>query len=209
MDFRGLSIAIAAARRVDASQLIVRRIRATLRHTEWENHGFASEQKGERQDGVRDVQLAVVVRVSSIETSRCGVSGEQIVQHTNGVHPTSAAHRIIASSARRSVFPNPEMEVVFHRGDPDSNKVVNVRDVVTIVRYLFVRSRESDCVEAADVNDDGRVRVDDAVGLLLWLFDHCGDRVPAPAVPDPPRHPCGTDRKISPRFLGCSFYDAC
>jgi hypothetical protein len=49
-------------------------------------------------------------------------------------------------------------------------EVFNVSDAIFTLRFLFLRSERPRCPDAADVNDDGRIALNDSIRLLLWLF---------------------------------------
>ncbi|MGQ9591419.1 MAG: dockerin type I repeat-containing protein [Planctomycetota bacterium] len=73
-------------------------------------------------------------------------------------------------------------ESVFLRGDANRDRRANVVDVVAILRWLFGSADGTlPCLDAADVNDDGRVSLTDAAVLATYLFR----RGPAPVLPFP------------------------
>jgi hypothetical protein len=91
----------------------------------------------------------------------------------------------------------------FARGDVDSNGAINVTDAIRILSFLFTGGNEPECLEAADVDDQGGTRpnITDAIALLNWLF--LGGRPPAPPVPREPQYSatsCGMDLEEG---LGC------
>jgi len=57
----------------------------------------------------------------------------------------------------------------FQRGDVDGVAGVSQADAITILLYLF-RGAQITCLDAADVNDDGKLNVSDPLRLLLFLF---------------------------------------
>ena len=58
-------------------------------------------------------------------------------------------------------------------------------------------------MDAADVDDDGRVLINDAVSVFGWLFSGgASPAPPAPAVADYPPENCGVDG--SDDELGCA-----
>jgi hypothetical protein len=59
---------------------------------------------------------------------------------------------------------------------------------------------EPTCRQAGDVNDDGRLDVSDAIGLLLYLFSQG-------AEPAPPFEQCGFDATTD--WLSCKEYQPC
>ena len=77
----------------------------------------------------------------------------------------------------------------------------DIGDPTAILRWLFWAEDGSQgirCMEAADVNDDGVVQIDDAVLLLTTLF--IGGAEPATPYPYP-----GTDPEDSSSSLGCEL----
>ncbi len=91
-----------------------------------------------------------------------------------------------------------EKKGIFVRGEVnfDSQRGPDISDVISIIGYLFLGSKEPRCLEAADVNDDARVDISDGVALLSYLFLG-GDAPKEPfplAGPDP-----------SPVSLGCAL----
>ncbi|MCZ6794386.1 MAG: hypothetical protein O7J95_12315 [Planctomycetota bacterium] len=84
-------------------------------------------------------------------------------------------------------------DVVFVRGDANSDDSVNISDPVTVLRHLF-QGLSIRCRDAADGNDDGDLNLTDAVFILDHLF-RGGGAPPAP-FPQP-----GLDPTDDP--LGC------
>ena len=73
----------------------------------------------------------------------------------------------------------------FIRGDVDNNASWNVTDAVKILLHAFTGA-ELPCLEAADVDDSGRIDMEDGVGLLNFVFMQ-GEAPPPPlyeALPD-------------------------
>ena len=73
----------------------------------------------------------------------------------------------------------------FIRGDVDNNRSWNVTDAVKILLHAFTGA-ELPCLEAADVDDSGRIDMEDGVGLLNFIFRQ-GEAPPPPlyeALPD-------------------------
>jgi hypothetical protein len=68
----------------------------------------------------------------------------------------------------------------FIRGEADGVPGVSLSDAIAILLYLF-RAGELSCLDAADVDDDGRITLTDPVRLLLHLF--AGGPPPAPPYP--------------------------
>ncbi len=58
---------------------------------------------------------------------------------------------------------------VFIRGDATLDERVNVTDAIAVLRHLFAGSPVR-CEDAADVNNDAAVRLDDVTALVAYLF---------------------------------------
>jgi hypothetical protein len=87
------------------------------------------------------------------------------------------------------VVGGPEGERWFGRGDVERDGKLRVTDAVWILLGVLRPEVVGDlCDDAADVNDDGRVDISDAVRLLSYLF-LAGSPLPAPTIeapgPDP------------------------
>ncbi|MBI4604603.1 MAG: hypothetical protein HY721_21795 [Planctomycetes bacterium] len=93
---------------------------------------------------------------------------------------------------------------VFHRGDADENRSLQLTDAVRILGNLYLGQGELPCADAADANDDGALDISDAVRILGFIF--MGDVSPAPPGP-PGFESCGPDP--TPDFLDCAEYRAC
>ena len=87
------------------------------------------------------------------------------------------------------------------RADGGSQAPVNITDAVFILESLFRGGSQSDCDDAMDVNDDGKLNIADAIHALSFLFT--GDAVILPPGP----HDCGPDP--TPDTLGCASYSFC
>ncbi len=78
----------------------------------------------------------------------------------------------------------------FIRGDANSDGGIDISDVLSILRHLFVAQedfrRHLTCLDAADANDSGYVDISDAVFLLFHLFSN--NREPRAPFPR-----CGID----------------
>ena len=73
--------------------------------------------------------------------------------------------------------PEPEPELYFLRGDANSNgKALEVSDAITIIRYVVLnkhyqgRSIPMNCLDAADLDDDGSVVFKDGLLVLRMAF---------------------------------------
>jgi hypothetical protein len=98
-------------------------------------------------------------------------------------------------------------QVLFHRGDPNSNGAADIADAVFIFAHLFLGGPEPQCREAADVDNDDAVDVSDGIALLGYLF--LGGA--APSSPGPPPATCGADPDPlgAAGDLGCAGYGPC
>ena len=74
----------------------------------------------------------------------------------------------------------PIPQVLFIRGDVNSDGELNLVDPVTTLQFLFV-SGDMPCASAADFNDDGNLDLADAVNLLAYQFT--GGMSPAAPFP--------------------------
>jgi len=70
---------------------------------------------------------------------------------------------------------------LFLRGDPDRDLRLDEEDALAVLDYLF-GGKPLSCLDAADVDDDGKVSMTDAVYLLNFLYRDG----PAPLEPSPP-----------------------
>jgi hypothetical protein len=77
-------------------------------------------------------------------------------------------------------------DALFRRGDPNSDGVSDVSDVVFTLNWLFLGGEIPSCLDSADSNDDGVIDVSDAAYLLTWRF--VGGE-----PPDDPLTYCGHD----------------
>ena len=93
----------------------------------------------------------------------------------------------------------------FHRGDSNTDGVLDISDGVAIFGYLFLGADPPGCLEAANANDDDKLDISDGVYILSFLFSG-GPDLP---LPGPPPMPCGEDPQGPPTTLGCLAYDRC
>lgn len=75
----------------------------------------------------------------------------------------------------------------FVRGDINSDLTIDLSDPVLLLEHLFGGSPALDCQEAADINDDGALLLDDVIWSLGYIFLANPVTLPGP-FPD-----CGTD----------------
>jgi len=94
----------------------------------------------------------------------------------------------------------PPAALPFRRGDVQGEGGVDLSDAVMLLDFIFQRGLAPSCRDAADANDDGRVNLLDAVGILAHLFRNAG-ALPAPF------ETCGEDATAD--ALGCRTHDGC
>ena len=104
------------------------------------------------------------------------------------------------SRADMGVFPFLEERLpTFRRGDTNGDGVRDVTDGIAVLLFLFA-GRETDCRDAADVDDSGENEVTDAVYLLGYLFTG------GPAPPTP-LNKCNADATADD--LACEAFPGC
>ena len=74
-------------------------------------------------------------------------------------------------------IPRPPRSTLF----PYTTLFRSISDAVTILFYLFLGESEPRCLQGCDVNANAQVSIDDAIGLLRYLFSADGFPIPAPA----------------------------
>lgn len=86
----------------------------------------------------------------------------------------------------------------FRRGDVNQDGTLNIADPIYLLTFNFLGGTTPSCLDAADVDDDGRVlgQVTDSVFLLNGLF------LGGPMPPTPGPHDCGGDP--TPDDLRCT-----
>lgn len=62
------------------------------------------------------------------------------------------------------------LKVVFRHGDANGDDATDISDAMAVLSWLFRGGAPLVCADAADVNDDGSVRMDDAVMILMALY---------------------------------------
>jgi hypothetical protein len=86
---------------------------------------------------------------------------------------------------------------IFHRGDSNSDNLIDISDAIFILDWLFLAGPPPACLDAADVNDEGAIEISDVVFLLSDLFlPQTGS-----TIPDPGPYACGPDPTVD--GLGC------
>jgi hypothetical protein len=89
----------------------------------------------------------------------------------------------------------------FLRGDGNGDGIVNIADGIFLLQSLFSNSGNSNCMDAADANDDGSVDVSDVISILGYQFN--GTNPPPAPYPN-----CGVD-PAGGTSLGCISYTSC
>jgi hypothetical protein len=95
-------------------------------------------------------------------------------------------------------------EEVFVRGDSNSDGEVDITDGIQLLNFLFLGGVAPECLDAADVDDDGGASptITDAIALFNWLF--LGGSPPEDPVPLSAEYgpdSCGPDP--TPDAMGC------
>ncbi len=95
----------------------------------------------------------------------------------------------------------------FHRGDVNTDLILNIADPIHGLRYMFSENITLSCFEAADVDNSDQVNLTDPILLLQYLFI---GGIP-PHAPGPPTGPCGVDPDPidTDGNLGCENYPPC
>lgn len=88
----------------------------------------------------------------------------------------------------------------FKRGEANGDVVLNTVDAIFILGCLFARTAPPSCLDAGDVNDDGRADIADPIAFLSNLFASAG---PLPA----PFGSCGMDPTDDE--LDCGSFPPC
>lgn len=105
-------------------------------------------------------------------------------------------HTYLVGEAGRDADPHAVVWVAvrtFRRGDANDDGAIDAKDAIRTLGMLF-RREEIACLDAADVDDDGLVRINDPVALLLALFGEAD-------LPPPPFAAYGEDPTAD--GLGC------
>ena len=80
---------------------------------------------------------------------------------------------------------------------------MDLSDAVRILGYLFLGAGALPCLDAGDVDNDGKIDVTDAIRVLGYLFLGAA----APPNPGPAPAACGIDPGTE--HLGCQTYTSC
>lgn len=88
----------------------------------------------------------------------------------------------------------------FVRGDVNQDTNLDSSDAVSLFMHLFTPGEGTECLDAADANDDGMVDIADGIFLISFFF-RMG--VPSPA----PTGTCGVDPTDD--MIGCDQFTAC
>src|SRR5690606_10995217 len=97
----------------------------------------------------------------------------------------------------RIIVREPGAEVLFRRGDSNTDGALNITDAIHILGFLFLGDADPTCLAAADVDDTGTLNLTDPVYLLGYLFGGGSE-------PPPPHGSCGADP--TPNGAGCASY---
>jgi CD109 antigen len=73
-------------------------------------------------------------------------------------------------------------DVVFLRGDANSDGQVDLADAVRILEYLFLEYEIDSCLDRLDADDTGTLDISDPISLLCYLF--LGGKPPALPYPE-------------------------
>ncbi len=90
---------------------------------------------------------------------------------------------------------NPEAR--FKRGDCSGEGIVNINDVVVMLKTRFLGTFCPPCQRACDYNDDGNFDISDPIGLLEYLY--LGGLTP----PAPGALECGVEPSVNSSDFGC------
>ncbi len=92
----------------------------------------------------------------------------------------------------------------FLRGDVNQDAQVSIQDADALLQHIYNKDNEPACLESADVNNDGEVRLGD----VLQLISYATYGLSPPAAPFPA---CGRDpdEKGSWSDIGCVSYETC
>ncbi len=134
------------------------------------------------------VSIEILSEGSSSFLDGSPVSGVNLAYQIRGTIGGS-----VATSEECQIF-LPIPEVLFIRGDVNSDGQLNLVDPITTLQYLFVAG-EMPCASAADFNDDSSLDLSDAINLLAFLFTGGGS-------PEAPFPLAGFDPV--PDSLGCA-----
>jgi hypothetical protein len=87
-------------------------------------------------------------------------------------------------------------EILFVRGDANGDGALDISDPIITILYMF-DVLELPCLDAADVDDNGKLNLLDALHSLLVLFVEDFVPPPPPPFPEPGTDPTADD-------LGCA-----
>ena len=91
---------------------------------------------------------------------------------------------------------NGQNQPVFLRGDVNGDGVISEADAARMMDWVFGLAPAPDCLDAADLNDDGYVNITDSTQLLNYIS------TPGSPPPSPPFPVAGVD--TSPDTLSCN-----
>jgi hypothetical protein len=108
------------------------------------------------------------------------------------------AKNCLGDFPERPIGPPGVVLPVFLRGEANADRTVDISDGAFILDFLFDAGIPPPCMDAADVDDNGKIELTDAIRLFGFLF--LGGPVPA----TPGAQTCGTDPS-SDDAIGCNF----
>jgi hypothetical protein len=164
---------------------------------------FETEEITVELHGQAGIQVdALVVRVNDSESRPFDVDWDrELVTEWTGtvyLHAETNVIKVFGFDSTGNVLDTAQITVVtsgspsppFIRGDARIDGRLNMSDAITVLLHLF-RGQSLPCRDAADVDDDGSIRIDDALAILGYLF--LRGQAPQSPFPKPGRDPTEDD----------------
>ncbi len=131
----------------------------------------------------------------------CNLLAETFDCNNNGVIDSCEISSGDASDVNGDGIPDECTQIVFLRGDANSDGIIDISDPIYSLRHSFLNKPAPECMKTADYDDNGVIEVIDAVQSLDYYFlgDNSGPSQPFPN--------CGYDP--SDDGLTCESYSAC